>query len=122
MRLLRERAQGISTFVALISDCSPPAIYCVSLTSCVQFALGSGGDVRAPWCHILTMSDDIKRAVDAFLKARRTANKKAAEALGALIVMLERRGYDVKGKSVAEILNILRKPPKKPKADGDKTP
>ncbi len=83
-----------------------------------SWALSEPVAISAPRCHIRTMKNDMERAMDAFVKARGQAKQKLAEAIEVIIGELERRGYDVKGKSLAEINELLRKPPTKPKSNG----
>ncbi len=67
------------------------------------------------------MREETKRAFEE-LRARRLANEIWVEALEGVLTVLERRGYDVRGKTVDEIKEIIRKPPTRARSDDNETP
>jgi hypothetical protein len=52
------------------------------------------------------------------LELREEVTAKATELSRKAIEVLEKRGYDVRGKTIAEMKKIIRRPPTKPKSDG----
>jgi hypothetical protein len=73
--------------------------------------------IARPPYHIAGMSelDEMRKRL---LELREEVTAKAAELSRKAMEALEKRGYDVRGKTIAEMKKIIRWPPTKPKSDG----
>jgi hypothetical protein len=79
-----------------------------------------GGALFGRRCHIHTMREETKRAFQQ-MKAGVMTNEMLVYGLENIISLLEERGFEVHGKTVEEIKEIIRRPPNRG-SHGNETP